>query len=255
MNRRNFTISAPLAMIEGAYPVTSRLLMSPGWAGMSSLTVGAARVLGMRVPMHAAVKAGLVPAGTVLFMTPQTARAEPFSIMVGFVIATIVKAVIDRNSQRESQLTDAKNWQTAANQAGTSAHDRSAAGEILKPQARFVDRRGNLVADTSNGQFAMSGPANASLPTAQRDFNSLEVLALGNTPFVLPVTPRVEPEGEALKKIKEAYQMMGGTFGGKDAAYSRVFSDVAGDRVVGVNNGTINGKEVLMVTPPETRQR
>jgi hypothetical protein len=146
----------------------------------------------------------------------------------------------------------AENWEPARQRSG-DLHQRTAANDILKPRARFHEVRNGVQADLRDGVPRLVGPANAGL--AQNDLNALEALALADSSTVFPVTPRYEPTGDARRRMEEAFKLMGGTFGGKDGAYARVFSDAAGSQVAGVTNGTFNGREALVVAPPQQRSR
>jgi hypothetical protein len=89
----------------------------------------------------------------------------------------------------------------------------------------------------------------------QNDLNALEAISLASSSQVFPVTPRVEPTGTARRRFEEAFEMMGGSIGGKSGAYARVFSDATGSQVSKVVNGTINGEERLMVIPVNPQAR
>jgi hypothetical protein len=261
MHRRNFVIAAPATMAVAVSSTAGRTLPFFGRALSSRQAAYAAhmgatgivRHFGTRLPMQAAVSAGLVPAGTFLLVSPTTARADGgFTLMAGFAIVAIVRAVLKRNSERDEQLMLAENWEPASQRSG-DLHQRTTANDILKPQARFHEVRNGVQADLRDGTPRLVGPANAGL--AQNDLNALEALALADSSTVFPVTPRYEPTGDARRRMEEAFKLMGGTFGGKDGAYARVFSDAAGSQVAGVTNGTFNGREALVVAPPQQRSR
>ena len=255
MNRRNVVfggsgaIAVAAASISGrTIPLARLALVSRTLPQVVRFGPYAGRVIAARIPVSAAVVAGLVVPGTFL-VAPSSARAEPFSIMFGICIGIILNAIGNRNGQRDHQLADASSWDQARSRTG-SLHDRTGALQVLRTDARFQAEGGRgVVADASDGKFRMISPTTARDPRLEKDLNGLETVALADSGFVFPRTPRIEPTGDARKKLEEAYAVMGGKLGTSDGAYVRFFSNAAGDQTVGVSNGTRAGQDVLMVSP------
>lgn len=258
MNRRNVVFGGSGAIAVAAASISGRTIPLARLA-LASRTLPqvvrfgpyAGRVIATRIPANAAVLAGLAVPGTFL-VAPTSARAEPISIIFGIAIGVILAAIGKRNSQRDQQLADANSWEQVKEQTG-NLHDRTSALQRLRADARFQEQGVHgVIADSTDGKFQMISSATARDQRNGKDLNSLEAVALANSGFVVPRTPRIEPTGDARKKLEEAYAVMGGNLGTSDGAYVRFFSNAAGDQTVGVANGTRSGQDVLMVSPART---